>query len=141
RVDGPGPNTVTFGEVENRRGVVHAAGHVPEHVERNRRTDAGDLVHEPGVAELLLERHGRRRLYELAKSCAGVRKSPRRQLDLKATQRAEYSLHGRHVSSYSCFNRKLRYSIFIGGPTCTCTPISPSKRRPSGSSSMTSLMT
>src|ERR1019366_999438 len=41
---------------------------------------------------------------------------------------------------YSSFNRKFRYSIFIGGPTCTCTPISPFIMRPAASSSITTLI-
>ena len=38
--------------------------------------------------------------------------------------------------SYQFFSRMLRYSTFIGGPTCTCTPISPSAGRFGASSSI-----
>ena len=41
---------------------------------------------------------------------------------------------------YNSFSLKFRYSIFIGPPTCTCTPINPFIIRPTGSSSTTRLI-
>ena len=39
------------------------------------------------------------------------------------------------LRSYQRFNRMFRYSIFIGGPVCTCMPINPSSLRFGASSS------
>lgn len=45
------------------------------------------------------------------------------------------------VPAHQFFSRMFRYSTFIGGPTCTWTPMSPSTRRFGASSSMVMLIT
>ena len=78
---------MTRREGSDRSRTVHAVGHVPENMQRNGGADAGQDVNLTGVAELLLDGRGRRRLHELAEPRAGIRETPRWQLDLEAIER------------------------------------------------------
>jgi hypothetical protein len=53
------------------------------------------------------------------------------------TQDSQLTTTGFEPPTYQSFNLMFLYSTFIGGPTCTCTPISPSPGRPGTSSSTT----
>jgi hypothetical protein len=71
------------------------SGDVPEHVQRESAAGAGQRVHLTGIAELLLDRRGSRRLKELAEPRAGIRETPRGQLDLEAIERPPDDESGR----------------------------------------------
>ena len=67
--------------------VVDAVGQVPQNVQRDGGADAGPAMHLAGVAELLFDGGGRRRLKEFSEAGAGVGESPGRQFDTKNVER------------------------------------------------------
>src|SRR5262249_10516349 len=78
RVDRAWPHTVALGQRLDFARAADAVREVPQHVQRQRRAGAGELVDLAGVAELFFDGCGGGRLEELAEPGAGVRESPRR---------------------------------------------------------------
>ncbi len=86
RIDGPRPHADARAQVSKIGNVNQPIRQVPENVQRHRRTDSCQSVNLRGVTELLLNGGGGRRLQKLPESRPGIRKAPRRELDLEAVQ-------------------------------------------------------
>ena len=89
RVDGARHHAGTCGEGLDLASVFESTRKIPLHVQGDRRTDARDRVHVSGITEFFGGRRRRSRLQIFAEARAGVRESPRRQLDAERIERAD----------------------------------------------------
>ena len=82
-----------------------------------------------------------RRRGSVATRCSSAAVSRTRRRARAARLRTSSSSRSSSAGGYHCFSRMFRYSTFIGGPTCTCTPSRPSVGRFAVSSSTVTLIT
>ena len=82
-VDGAGAHAEAALKQLDGRNVCHAVGQIPEHVEGERGSNAGEPVDLGGVGKFFLDGGSGGGLHKLAKARAGVGESPGGNLDLE----------------------------------------------------------
>jgi hypothetical protein len=85
-VDGAGMNAEAAFQLLDLGNVVDAVGQIPEHMQGEGGSDAGEAVDFGRVGELFLDRGGGGGLHELSKASAGVGESPGGNLNLERIQ-------------------------------------------------------
>ena len=71
------------------RDAMRTVFEIPEHVERDGGTDAGERMHLAGVAEFFFYGGSSSGLQKFAEACAGIGKSPGGNFNAKTFQRIE----------------------------------------------------
>src|SRR4051812_29735804 len=79
-----------------RFGRVDADGKIPQHVHRNARAAAGELVHDAGVFEFFVDRARGGRLQKFPEARAGVGVTPAWRFDVELIEQREelIAIHG-----------------------------------------------
>src|SRR5262249_46550077 len=100
---------------------VYSLGTVPLYVQRDRRAHAGQLVHLAGIAKFFLCGGSGGGLNKLSKTCAGVGKTPGRDLNPKFFKRPENAVRLRRIhgkaSGGEGYTRSLsQVTIFLRNP-------------------------